>query len=207
MRLRFRSSTTLAEQTLRSPCRNHDLTIAHERGESALDRHGCLREIDESSGDDVVRVDPDAFHGLDPRGLRSRGPTVDLGSSVALRRFHVAFLAGGQPYLDERRHDAENTGAWLPALGPSRRDLAEQDRSELLEPERRIIENGQNRLRLVGLKRERDDAPLVGITELCCELFVLQEVCELEHERRREGDARQEHDLDATGSKGALWGR
>jgi hypothetical protein len=38
-------------------------------------------------------------------------------------------------------------------------------------------------------------------------LFVLQEVCELEHERRREGDARQEHDFDATGSKGALWGR
>jgi hypothetical protein len=82
----------------------------------------------------------------------------------------------------------------LEALGPSRLDFAKQHRAERRESRRRIIEDGQDCLRLFGLEGERDDAPFVGVAQLCSELFVFQKVGELEEKRRREGDARQEHD-------------
>ncbi len=78
-------------------------------------------------------------------------------------------------------------------MGPSRLDFAEQHCAELLEPGRRVIQDGQDRLRLFGLKGKRDHASPVGVAELRSELFVFQEIRELKQKRRRERDAHQEH--------------
>jgi hypothetical protein len=83
----------------------------------------------------------------------------------------------------------------LQPFGASGCDFPEEDAMQLLQFGRGVAEDEQNRLRLVGLEGERDDAALVRVPELPCKRLVTQEVSELEHGRRRERDTHQQHDL------------
>ena len=54
------------------------------------------------------------------------------------------------------------TATRLQACSPPWLNLAQKHGTELVESGRGIIDDGENRLRLVGLEVERDDASLVG---------------------------------------------
>ena len=106
-------SVTASDWTTRfAPCGVFPFTVRRRRAEgvahmvsrppltspaSVVGACWGARQFDETSGDDVVGVDPDPFHGLDPRRLVSLCPSFDFGLGIAFARTYVTSFARCEP--------------------------------------------------------------------------------------------------------------
>ena len=81
----------------------------------------------------MVGVDPNPFHGFDPRRLVSLCPSFDFGLGIAFARTYVASFACCETQFNERQHAAEHTRVQLPP-GTAQPSVLAAELFEVKEP-------------------------------------------------------------------------
>ena len=81
----------------------------------------------------MVGVDPNPFHGFDPRRLVSLCPSFDFGLGIGFARTYVASFACCETQFNERQHAAEHTRVQLPP-GTAQPSVLAAELFEVKEP-------------------------------------------------------------------------